>query len=278
MTKVWFITGAGSGIGTAIAIAALRAGDRVVATGRSLEKLSQALSGVASESLALIALDVADESQAHSAIEETVKRFGRLDVVVNNAGFSLLGNFEDMTASDLERQLSTNFYGVANVMRAALPVMRKQRAGYLINISSLAGVIGFKHCAAYAASKFAVEGLSSSVAAEVEPFGIKISLVEPGFFRTNLLDPRNAKWVGSSIDDYAGEASAEAQWSAYDGTHQGDPMKLGEVLVKLSRMATPPRQFHAGSDALAAATAGLESRLEELRAFADLSKLTDGSF
>lgn len=278
MIKVWFITGAGSGIGTSIATAALQAGDRVAATGRDLDKLRHALSGVAGENLALIPLDVSDESQAQSAIDDAIRRFGRIDVVVNNAGYSLLGNFEEMTVSDIERQLSTNFYGVVNVMRAALPVMRKQRAGHVINVSSLAGVIGFKHCAAYAASKFAVEGLSSSVAAEVEPFGIRITVIEPGFFRTSLLDPRNAKWASRSVDDYAGEASAEDQWSAYNGTQQGDPLKLGEVLVTLSRMADPPRQFYAGSDSLAAATSALEARLEELRAYADLSRSTDGSF
>ena len=277
MKKVWFITGAGSGLGAGIARAALQAGDCVAATGRSVDKLRQALADVASENLALIPLDVSDESQAKSAINEAMKRFGRLDVVVNNAGYCLLGNFEEMTASDLERQLSTNFYGVVNVMGAALPVMRKQQAGYVINITSLAGVIGFKHCAAYAASKFAVEGLSLSIAGEVEPFGIKLSVIEPGFFRTDLLDSRNVKWVRSSIDDYGREASAEDQWSAYHGTQPGDPVKFGEVLVKLSRMANPPRQFHAGSDALAAATSALEARLEELQAHASLSRSTDGS-
>jgi NAD(P)-dependent dehydrogenase (short-subunit alcohol dehydrogenase family) len=278
MSKVWMITGAGSGLGKGIAKAALLAGDRVVATGRSLDKLRRALGDEASDNLALVPLDVSDEGQALSAIQEAVTRFGRLDVLVNNAGYSLLGNFEEMTASDIEHQFATNFLGVVNVMRAALPVMRRQRSGHVINISSLAGVIGFKHCAAYAASKFAVEGLSSSVAAEVEPFGIKISVIEPGLFRTDLLDPTNAKWASLSVKDYAGEAKAEDQWSAHNGTQQGDPAKLGEVLVKLTRMANPPKQFPAGSDALGAITSALEARLEEIRAFADLSKSTDGAF
>jgi len=278
MSKVWMITGAGSGLGKGMAKAALLAGDRVVATGRNLEKLRQALGDEATEKLALVPLDVSDEGQALSAIQEVVQRFGRLDVLVNNPGYSLLGNFDEMTASDIEHLFATNFYGVVNVMRAALPVMRLQRSGHVINISSLAGVIGFKHCAAYAASKFAVEGLSSSVAAEVESFGIKVTVIEPGLFRTDLLDPRNAKWTSLSVQDYAGEAKAEEQWSAYHGIQQGDPAKLGAVLVKLARTDNPPKQFLAGSDALATVKPVLEGRLVELRAYEDLSKSTDGSF
>jgi NAD(P)-dependent dehydrogenase (short-subunit alcohol dehydrogenase family) len=193
MSKVWFITGAGSGIGAGTAKAALRAGDRVVATGRDLHKLRNALGDVPSENLTFVRLDVADEGQAKAAIEEGVKQFGRIDVVVNNAGYSLLGNFEEMTTPDIERQFATNIHGVMYVMRAVLPVMRKQRLGHIINISSVAGVVGLKLCGAYGATKFAVEGLSLSVATEVERFGIKIMVVEPGFFRTDLLDARNVK-------------------------------------------------------------------------------------
>jgi NAD(P)-dependent dehydrogenase (short-subunit alcohol dehydrogenase family) len=278
MSKVWFITGAGSGIGTGIAKAALRAGDHVVATGRNLDKVRSALRDVTSENLAFVRLDVADEAQAKAAVEEAVKRFGRIDVVVNNAGYSLLGNFEEMTLPELESQLATNFYGVVYVMRAVLPVMRKQRSGHLVNISSMAGVIGYKHCAAYAASKFAVEGLSLSVAAEVEQFGIKITLVEPGFFRTDLLDDRNAKYPSNAIEDYAAEGSAQKMWSAYNGTQQGDPAKLGKALVTLAEMTNPPKQFYAGSDAVAGIRHALEARLQEMNDHETLSKSTDGNF
>jgi NAD(P)-dependent dehydrogenase (short-subunit alcohol dehydrogenase family) len=225
MSKVWFITGAGSGIGTGIAKAALRTGDQVVATGRNLEKVRRALHDVASENLEFVQLDVADEAQATVATERAVKRFGRIDVLVNNAGYSLLGNFEEMTTAEIERQLATNFYGVVHVMQAVLPFMRRQKSGHIINISSLAGVVGFKHCAAYAASKFAVEGLSLSVAAEVQQFGIKLTLVEPGFFRTELLDARNVKWPSKAIEDYAAEGNVQETWSSYNGTQQGDPAK-----------------------------------------------------
>jgi NAD(P)-dependent dehydrogenase (short-subunit alcohol dehydrogenase family) len=278
MSKVWFITGTGSGIGTGIAKAALRAGDRVVATGRNLDKVRRALSDVESENLAFAQLDVADEARANAAVEEAVKQFGQIDVAVNNAGYSLLGNFEEMTTAEIEGQLATNFYGVVHVMRAVLPVMRKQRAGHVINISSMAGVVGFKHCAAYAASKFAVEGLSLSVAAEVERFGIKVTLVEPGFFRTDLLDDRNAKYPRQAIGDYAVEGNAQERWSAYNGTQQGDPAKLGEALVKIASMSNPPKQFYAGSDAVAGIRPALESRLQEITKHEALSNSTDGSF
>ncbi|MEH2050113.1 SDR family oxidoreductase [Nostoc sp.] len=278
MSKVWLITGAGSGIGTGIAKAALQSGDRVVATGRNLDKVRNALRDVTSENLVFVQLDIADEVQAKTAVDEAVKQFGRIDVLVNNAGYSLLGNFEEMTTNDIERQFATNFYGVVYVMRAVLPVMRQQRSGHIINISSVAGVVGLKHCAAYAATKFAVEGLSLSVATEVEQFGIKITVVEPGFFRTNLLDARNTRWASNVIKDYAAEGSAQEMWSPYHGTQQGDPAKLGDALVKIAGMENPPQLFVAGSDALAAIAPAVEERLQATHAHKELSKSTDGSF
>ena len=278
MSKVWFITGAGGGIGTGIAKAAWRAGDRVVATGRNLDKVRGAYRDVAAENIAFIQLDVADEARAKTAVDQAVKQFGRIDVVVNNAGYSLLGNFEEMTTAEIQRQFATNFYSVMYVMRAVLPVMRKQRSGHIINISSVAGVVGLKHCAAYGATKFAVEGLSLSVATEVEQFGIKITVVAPGFFRTDLLDARNVRWPSNVIEDYAAEDNIQETWSAYHGKQQGDPAKLGEVLVKIAGMEKPPKQFLAGSDALTVVVPVLEARLQEMRAYEDLSKSTDGTF
>ena len=271
MSKVWFVTGAGSGIGAGTAKAALAAGDQVVATGRNLQKVRNALGQDAGTQLALAQLDVTDEVQAHAAVQAAVARFGRVDVLVNNAGYSLLGNFEELAKVEVERQFATNFWGVANVLRAALPVMRRQRAGYILNISSVAGVTGQKHCAAYGASKFAVEGLSLALQQEVDQFGIAITLVEPGFFQTELLDARNVKYAESVIADYAAEGSAEAMWSPYDGKQTGDPAKLGEALVQLSRMASPPKVFAAGADALEAIRPVLESRLADMQAHQELS-------
>ncbi len=278
MSKVWFITGAGSGIGAGTAKAALRAGNRVLATGRNLDKVRNTYRDVASENIAFVELDVVDEAQAKAAVEQAVKQFGRIDVVVNNAGYSLLGNFEAMATAEIEQQFATNFYGVVHVMRAALPVMRKQRSGHIINISSVAGVVGLKHCAAYAATKFAVEGLSLSVATEVEKFGIKITVVEPGFFRTDLLDARNVRWADAAIEDYAAEGKAEDMWSPYAGTQPNDPAKLGGALVKIANMQNPPKVFVAGSDALDTITPAVEARLQEMQAHEELSKSMEGSF
>lgn len=276
MSKVWFITGTGSGIGAGIAKAALLAGDRVVASARNLDKLRNALRDVASENLALVQLDVTSEMQVKEAIGEAVKRFGRIDVLINNAGYCLLGNFEELTIPDIEQQVATNLFGVMHVLRAALPVMRAQRSGHVINISSSAGAMGFKHCGAYSATKFAVEGLSLSLAQEVEQFGIKVTIVEPGFFRTDFLDERNVRYAESSIADYAHDSSQ--QMSNYNGVQPGDPDKLGEVLVKLATLPTPPLIFVAGSDALAMLAPAVEARMNAIHTHENLSRSTDGSF
>src|SRR5436190_3040876 len=279
MSKVWFITGAGSGIGASAAKAALKAGDRVVATGRKVEKVHNALRDTAGENLEVLQLDVSDEAQVRMAVDQAVKKFGRIDVVLNTAGYSLLGNLEELNTQDIERQFATNFWGVVYVMQTALPVMRKQRSGHIINMSSVAGVVGLKHCSAYGASKFAVEGLSLAVVEEVEKFGIKVTVVEPGFFRTDLLAATNVKWPSKRIDDYAAtEVSAEEMWTPYAGTQPGDPDKLGEVLVKLAGMETPPRLFVAGGDGIDVIAPAVEARLKAVHAFEDLSKSTDGNF
>lgn len=279
MSKIWFITGAGSGIGAATAKAALRAGDRVVATGRNVQKVRDALRDVASERLEVLALDVSNEAQVKAAVDQAAKRFGRVDVVVNNAGFSLLGNLEELTTQDFERQFATNFWGLLYVMKATLPLMRKQRSGHIINMSSVAGAVGLKHCSAYGASKFAVEGLSLSAAEEVGKFGIKVTVVEPGFFRTDLLADANVRWPSTRIDDYAAtEVSAREMWSPYAGTQPNDPNKLGDVLVKLAGMDTPPRIFAAGPDAIEALGSAVEARLKAVHALPALSNSTTGSY
>jgi len=278
VSKVWFITGAGSGIGAGTAKAALKASDRVVATGRNVQKVRDALREVAGDDLYVLPLDVSDEAQVTMAVDQAVKKFGRIDVVLNTAGYSLLGNFEELGTQEIERQFATNFWGVLYVMRATLPVMRKQRSGHIINMSSVAGVVGLKHCSAYGASKFAVEGLSLSVVEEIEKFGIKVTVVEPGFFRTDLLAETNVKWPSKRIDDYAAtEVSAKEMWSPYAGTQPGDPDKLGRVLVKLAGMASPPRLFVAGSDAIAAVTPSVEARLKATHALAELSNSTNAN-
>ncbi len=278
MSKVWFITGAGSGIGAGAVRAALKAGHRVVATGRNLDKLRAAYRDVAaSENLSFAQLDVTREAQAKPAVEEAVKRFGRIDVLVNNAGYSLLGNFEEFTTEQIERQFEPNFWGVVYVMRAVLPIMRRQGSGHIINISSVAGVVGQPAVAAYCASKFAVEGLSLAVAEEVGRFGIKVTVVEPGLFRTDLLSPQSVEWSSEHIEDYGPPGNIQAAWSVYHGQQPGDPAALGEALVQIAEMEHPPKVFAAGSDALDTITPVVEARLGELRAHADLSRAAGGA-
>lgn len=276
MSKVWLVTGANSGIGAGIVMAALDAGDRVVATGRSLERLRAAFADADNDRLALVELDVTDRASADNAVAEAVARFGTLDVVVNNAGTAVLGNFEDFSVADFDKQLGPNFFGVINVMQAALPVLRRQRSGHIINISSVAGGVGQKHTSAYSAGKFAVEGLSMSVALEVEKFGIDVTIVEPGFFRSKLLDQASASFVESNIDDYAAEGSVREMWSAYDGKQNGNPYKLGKALVEIAAMETPLKLFLAGSDAVEVLTPVVEERLKAIKDNAALSASTDG--
>ena len=275
MKRVWFVTGASSGIGAGAVRAALNVGDRVVATARNVEKLRATIGRPEGDRLAFVPLDVTDEQQVHRAVDAAVEKFGRIDVLVNNAGYSLIGNLESLTTEQIEKQFATNFYGVLHVLRATLPVMRRQRSGRIFNVSSMAGVVGYSTVSAYAATKFAVEGLSLSVAQEVERFGIKVTVVEPGFFRTDLLAPQSVVFGDQDIEGYDSPAAVKAQWQSYHHTQTGDPDKLGAALVQIAEMESPPKQFFAGTDAVAGITPALEARLEEVRAFAALSGSTD---
>lgn len=277
MSKVWFVTGANSGIGEGAVRAALDAGDRVVATGRNLEKL-RATFPETDNRLALMALDVTDEDQAKAVVASAVERFGRIDVLANSAGFCVLGFFEDLSVADFHNQFATNLFGAVHVMHAVLPIMRRQRSGHVINISSVAGGVGMTHCSTYSASKFALEGLSMAVGAEVERFGIHVTVVEPGFFRTKFLDSKNAEVVESRIADYASGGSAREAYDAYDGAQLGDPLKLGRVLVQIVGMEAPLKLFVAGSDAVAMLKPVAEERLRAITGALDLSNSTDGSF
>lgn len=275
MRKVWFITGAGRGIGAEIAHAALASGDHVVAAGRNLSQLKATFASVNPSQLALVELDVAQAAQAPAAIEAAVTRFGRIDVLVNNAAYGLLGNFEELSPEEIDQQFAVNVFGVMHVLRAAVPVLRKQRAGHIINIASIAGVTGFDGASVYCATKYAIEGLSASLALELDKFGIRVTTVEPGFFRTDFLDQSSVRYGKNLIDDYAMHGSVEGAYGAYHGKQLGDPVKLGSVVVRLAGMDSPPKQFLAGSDALTMASTAIDARLSELHGMAALSRSTD---
>ena len=249
--KVWFITGAGRGMGVDIAKAALAAGYGVVATGRDPERVSAAIGD--SDNLLTVKLDVTDTADAQAAVEAAIDRFGRIDVLVNNAGNFNAGFFEEIAPEDFRGQIETTLFGPVNVTRAALPFMRARRSGLVVTISSTAGISGQQFCTAYAASKFGVEGWMESLTPEVAPFGIRTMLVEPGFFRTELLTTELTKFAASSIEDYAERTEQTvAGWKSMNGLQGGDPAKLADALITLASQEEPPLRFAAGADAVAA--------------------------
>jgi NAD(P)-dependent dehydrogenase (short-subunit alcohol dehydrogenase family) len=265
--NVWFVTGAGRGMGVDIAKAALAAGHAVVATGRNSEKVSSVLG--AHDDLNVVALDVTDPASAEAAVQAGVDRFGRIDVLVNNAGNFNAGFFEELNPEEFRAQIETTFFGPVNVTRATLPVMRGQRSGLIVTISSTAGIVGGEFLTAYAASKFAVEGWMESLAPEVAPFGIRTMLVEPGFFRTELLSPESTKYAESSIADYAERTEQTVTaWKGMNGRQGGDPAKLADALVHLAARDEPPRRFAAGADAVAT----FENRAKLLLELADANR------
>jgi NAD(P)-dependent dehydrogenase (short-subunit alcohol dehydrogenase family) len=268
--QVWLITGAGRGLGVYIAKAALAAGHAVVATGRNPEKVTVAVGQ--HDDLLAVKLDVTDPADGEAAVAAAVDRFGRIDVLVNNAGNFNAGFFEELSPEEFRAQIETTFFGPVNVTRAALPVMRAQRSGLVVTISSTAGLEGGEFTSAYAASKFGVEGWMESLAPEVAPFGIRTMLVEPGFFRTELLTPESTRYAASSIEDYAERTGQTVTaWKAMNGQQGGDPAKLADALVHLAGLEEPPLRFAAGADAVAAFERRANDLLAQADAYRDLS-------
>lgn len=268
--RIWFITGAGRGMGVDIATAALAAGNAVVATGRDPEAVRAALGEA--DDLLVVKLDITSAQEAAAAAQAAVERFGRIDVLVNNAANFFGGFFEELSPRQVEAQLATNLLGPMNVTRAVLPVMRSQRAGQVIAISSLAGIVGQEFCSAYAASKFGLEGWIESLTPEVAPFGIGTTIVEPGFFRTELLEPASTTYAELSIDDYAARTTqTEAAWNGMNGQQGGDPAKLAAALVALASQPRPPLRWVAGADAVATVEQKAATLLEQLDAHRELS-------
>jgi len=247
-------------MGVDIARAALAAGHAVVATGRDTDAVAKAVGK--SANVLVVKLDVTNRADAVAAAQAAVDRFGRIDVLVNNAGNFFAGYFEELTPEQIERQLGTLLIGPMNVTRAVLPVMRKQRSGHVISISSTAGIVGYVFCSAYAAAKFGVEGWMESLQQEVAPFGITTTIVNPGFFRTELLEPASVTYAEPSIEDYAASADQVKWWKAQSGQQSGDPAQLARALVSIAGEEPPPRRFIAGTDAIATA----EQKVAELQA------------
>ncbi|WP_315278310.1 SDR family oxidoreductase [Kocuria carniphila] len=271
MSNVWFITGAARGMGIDLAKAALDAGHNVVGTARDAARVTQAIGE--HENLLALSLDVTQSSDSETAVQAAVERFGSIDVLVNNAGNFYAGFFEEISDEQMRRQMETNFFGPLNVTRVILPVMRKQRGGHVFTITSAAGIIGQEFCAAYASSKFALEGWMESLRFDLEPFGIHTTIVEPGFFRTELLvEEASTNWPALSIDDYK-ERTAQTieNWKGMNGQQPGDPAKLGAALVTLANLETPPLRFVAGEDVVAGVEEKAQTLLDQVAAHRELS-------
>lgn len=269
-SKVWVITGAGRGMGVDFVRAALAAGHKVVATGRNKEAVAKAIGDA--ENLLVAKLDVTNPLDAERAVKEAVERFGTIDVLINNAANFYGGFFEELTLDQIESQLRTVLIGPMIVTRAVLPVMRKQRSGHIISISSGAGISGFEFNSAYAASKFGLEGWMESLQPEVSPFGIHTTIVNPGMFRTEFLTKESATYANPSIEDYSDRrARNQDAYNAQNGKQAGDPVKLAEALIKISENIQPPRRFIAGSDAVSIAEHKIADLQDQINHYRDIS-------
>jgi len=266
--RVWFVTGAARGLGASIVEAALAAGHRVVATARRPDAVTERFG--AHLRLVPVALDVTSPESAEAAVATAMEQVGRIDVVVNNAGASYKGYFEEMSSAQVAEQLAVNLLGPMNVTRAVLPVLRQQRSGLLVMVSSGAGLVGFEYSSVYAASKAGLEGWTSALEQEVAPFGIRTMLVNPGFFRTGLAGPESLVWPERTVDDYADRSARQQEWwRAQDGQQPGDPDALARLLVSIAGEQSPTRRLLAGDDAIALA----EQRSAELAAQAHENRL-----
>jgi NAD(P)-dependent dehydrogenase (short-subunit alcohol dehydrogenase family) len=272
---VWMITGAARGMGIDIARAALEAGHSVVATARDAARVTDAL-GMHDRLLA-VSLDILDPAAAQAAVDAAVERFGRIDTLVNNAGTFQAGFFEEISDRAYRAQMDTNFFGPLNVTRAVLPVMRAQRSGHVITITSTAGLVGVDFCSAYSASKFALEGWMETLQLDVAPYGIATTIVEPGFFRTELLvEGSSTVWADLSIPDYADRTRETiAAWQGMNGKQGGDPAKLAASLITIAGLDDPPRRWLAGADAVETAETKAANLIEQAHAHLDLSTHLD---
>ncbi len=273
--QVWFITGTNKGMGAEIAKEAVSKGYKVVATARNSESARQILGN--SPNLLIVSLDITNDEQVQSAISTAVNRFGRIDVLVNNAGYALLGFFEEMSETLIRQQMETNVFGTMKVTRAVLPIMRKQGSGMIVVFSSTSGIRAVGGSSIYSASKFALEGWTEGLNADLKPFGIRCLLVEPGPFRTDFANfATSLKFTDIEIDDY--KEQREALYKTFSSLHQnqpGDPAKLARALMSVVNASNPPLRFLAGKAAVNAVDQYFAARGEEYKTWRELSSSTD---
>ncbi len=273
--KTWLVTGATRGIGREIAAAALARGANLVATGRRPESLTASFPETEGR-LLVLPLDVTNTTQVEDVAAEAEARFGRIDVLVNNAGFGQLGHFETISPTQIERQFATNVFGLMDVTRAVLPIMRRQGAGHIINLSSIGGRLGFAGASIYCASKFAVEGFAESLSLELADFGIRVTIVEPGYFRTDFLESESVRYGQLAVEEYGDrDVAVRQQFSDYSHKQPGDPSALAHLVVEVAEHPEPPLRLLAGSDALEMARTALERADTEMETWAMKSTSTD---
>ena len=272
--KVWFITGASRGMGALIAAEALAAGDAVVAAARDPATVEARLG--AHPQLLAVRLDVTREEQAQEAVKQALQKFGRIDVLVNNAGYGLLGGVEESSAEDVEKIYATNVFGLLAVTRSVLPQLRKQRSGHVINMSAIVGYRANPGFTVYSSTKFAVEGLSEGLYAELAPLGIHVTVVEPGFFRTDFLDQQSLKRTRNHIADYDASVGAVREVAnKVNHAQLGDPAKLAKAILQVANAAVPPLRLPLGSDTVATIEDKNRQVAAELVKWRQLSLSTD---
>lgn len=272
--KVWFITGASRGLGREIAKAALEAGDFVVATARAARSVEESFGQ--RDDLLAVSLDVTDEDAAKAAIAAAVARFGRIDVLVNNAGFGVIGAVEETSGADVRRLYETNVFGLLAVTRAALPQLRSQRSGHILNLSSVGGYQSGPGFGVYCSTKFAVEGITEALHGELAPLGISVTVVEPGYFRTEFLESKSVVESDTVISDYADTSGKVRAFAKTVSLNQpGDPVRLARVVVELTRAKNPPLRLPLGTDTVGAIEAKHAFVTSELAAWRSVAVSTD---
>ncbi|PMD98405.1 short-chain dehydrogenase/reductase [Siphonobacter sp. BAB-5405] len=274
MEKVWFVTGASKGLGLSLVKKLIATGQRVAATSRQAEALIEAV-GTSSDQFLPLQVDLANEASVREAVQKTQETFGTLDVIVNNAGYGIGGSIEELTDAETRTSFDVNVFGTLNVIRAVMPYLRQQRSGHIINIASIAGFAANTGWAIYGASKFAVVGLSEVLAEDVKEFGIKVTVLEPGAFRTQFLTKESLVFAQNPIEDYQAIRNSHAKYATMDGVQQGDPERAADVMLELAAMEHPPVRLFMGSDAYRRALQKLEIVRQDLETYQSLSFSTD---
>ena len=271
--KVWFITGASKGMGLEITKAVLSNGDKVIATSRNTDTLLEKIEEHEGNLLP-IKLDITNEKEVENAISKGIDEFGHIDVVVNNAGYNLLGNIEEISDAEFRKTMDVNVFAMTHIIRNVLPHLRKQKSGHIINTASMMGYMSYPGNGSYSASKYAVIGLSEALAQEVAPFGIKVTILAPGTFRTNFMNEDSLNVAKNKIDAYNLDKQVE-QFTGFDGKQLGDPKKLAEVILKISELSNPPLHLPLGSDSYNAILEVRKNQKKEMEQWKALSLSTD---